>query len=112
MELREWKEAKRKTIVLTSGLEVTVRQLSPLALAELGPIPGVESTAPEDQWKAARSILKAGLFSPKIGEGEGEISLGDLSAEDITEITEAITKIGIRPDPTGASDSSDPTPQS
>ena len=96
MNLQEWKESRRKKITLKSGLEVTVRQLSPVKLGEFGPIPYLEDISAEDQLKVAKSIITAGMYDPKIGEGENELSLYDLSIEDINELVEAVSKIGKR----------------
>jgi len=98
MELKEWKEKKRKKITLKSGLEVQVRQLSPYKLAELGPIPQLEDVSQENQIKSAVRIVQAGVISPVIGEEEDQLSLVDLSMEDINEIVEAVVGIGKRPE--------------
>ena len=98
MNLQEWKKSKKRDITLKSGLEVQVRQLSPFALAELGPIPQLEDVSQDNQISSARRIVQAGLVLPKIGEGEEELSLADLSMEDINEIVEAVVDIGKRPD--------------
>jgi hypothetical protein len=91
MNLSEWIEKNRKTFTLKSGLTVTIRRLSPFAMEDDGSIPGIDSISPNRQSAITRSILKQGLISPKIGEGEGELhDIMDLGVDDVNEIVTAI----------------------
>ena len=90
MNTTEWKDRTRKSFTLKSGLDVTVRRLSPFALSEAGGMPGLETIPSGQQSEITKSILKQGLLSPKIGEGPEDVSLYDLSVEDVNEIVEAI----------------------
>lgn len=98
MDLKTWKEKKRKTFQLKTGLDVTVRELSPFALAELGPIPRLEDASEDNQLLAAKRICQAGVISPKLGTGDNELDLADLSMEDINEIVDAVAGFSKRPD--------------
>lgn len=98
MNIQEWKDSRRKTIELKSGLKVRVRHLSPFAIAELGPIPKLEDTSQENQLLSARRIVEAGMIEPKIGKGDEDLDLADLSMDDINEIVDAVVGIGKRPD--------------
>lgn len=91
MEVKDWKEKVRKVVTLKDGLEVTVRRLSPMVLMEVaGALPGVENVTSERQGDTARRILEAGVISPKIGEGENELSVYDLDQDDFNTVMDAI----------------------
>ncbi len=98
MNAREWKEQNYKRFTLKTGLDVVVKPLSPFRLMELGPIPKIEATDEEGYAQALKRIVQAGLVSPKLGDGEDEISLTDLTIEDANEITEAVMSITKRTD--------------
>lgn len=93
MQVKEWKEKNKKSFVTKSGLPVTVRRLSPFAVMELGGLPSVENIPEDEQYKMTVAIIKAGLVSPKIGDGENDISIYDLSIEDVNEIQSAILSL-------------------
>jgi hypothetical protein len=114
MDLRSWKEGRKKTVTLKSGLEVLVRQLSPIRLGELGPIPYLEQATPESQILTAKAIILAGVISPKIGDGDDELSIYDLAISDINELVETISTLGSRPEslPLAEGGSSTETPPS
>lgn len=90
MNLQEWKAKKKKDFTLSSGLTVTIRRLSPFALMEIGQIPYLEAVGPERWGENAKGIIMAGLIAPKIGEGDDEIRLSDLSYDETNELVEAI----------------------
>jgi hypothetical protein len=94
MNAQEWKGKTRKTLTLKSGLEVTVRRMSPWAISEHGQIPGLDVVEERDQTKVARAILLGGIVSPKFGDGPDEISLLDLDSEDTSTLIDAI--IGVQ----------------
>jgi hypothetical protein len=98
MNVQEWLTKQHKTFTLKTGLDVVVRPLNPFRLMELGPIPKVEATAGEDYLSGLRRIVVAGLVSPKIGTGEGELDIFDLSFEDANEIADAVMGISKRPE--------------
>jgi hypothetical protein len=113
MDVREWKEKTRKSFTLKSGLDVCVRRLSPFALAKLGPIPKLEDIPPDRNLDVAEAIVRAGLLSPKVGDGEGDLAMLDLTLDEINEITEAILNLTRRPDdsPLAPGEESSPVPQ-
>lgn len=96
MNVREWKERNTKTFSLTSGLEVTIRRLPGFAFGESGPLPQLEEVPNADQLKFAKTVVQKALLKPTIGEGEDQISIFDLTMEDINEILDAVMKISGR----------------
>lgn len=98
MNVKEWKERNTKTFTLTSGLEVTIRRLPGFAFGESGPLPQLEEVPTADQMKFAKTVVSKALLKPTIGEGEDQVSIYDLTMEDINEIIEAVMKLSGRPE--------------
>lgn len=98
MNVREWKERHTKTFTLTSGLEVTIRRLPGFAFGDSGPLPQLEEVPTEDQLRFAKTVVQKALLKPEVGDGVDQISLYDLTMEDINEIIEAVMKISGRPE--------------
>jgi len=90
MELQEWLEGKTKTVTTPSGLTVTVRQAGMFAVLKSGPAPGLEVVSEAAKYELSERYLRAGVLSPKIGDGPGELPLEMLSVEDVNFIMDAI----------------------
>lgn len=101
MSLKEFKEKNRKTITTTNGLEVVVRRMPAFALMKFGPIPRLEEAPADKQAQVTERILETAVISPKIGEGEDELSLNDLPWEDLNDILSAITGFEGQPETGG-----------
>jgi len=98
MNVKEWKERNKKTFELKSGLEVTIRRLPGFAFGDSGPLPVLEDVPTADSLKFARTIVTKCLLVPQIGDGEGQVSIFDLTIEDINEIIDGVMKISGRPE--------------
>lgn len=108
MSLKEFKERNRKTFTTVNGLEVTVRRLPAFVLMQYGPIPNLETADPATQADISAKILKAALVSPKLGDGDDELSLHDLPMEDFNEILLSITGFETRTPAGGEADEASP----
>jgi hypothetical protein len=93
MNVSEWKDRYRKTFTLKSGLEVTVRRMTPFALRDLGGAPGLQIIPEDRQLEVTEAIIRAALLSPEVGPGDNQITLKDLSMDDVNELMDAITNL-------------------
>jgi len=89
----EWIGSRRKTVMLPSGIEAEIRVPSTFKLAQLGPLPGIDSVADDSRSIfISRRYIEACLV--RLGDekdpvGRGLMDPDDFSIGDINELVDA-----------------------
>lgn len=92
----DWIKERRTTIMLPSGIEAEVRLPSGFKLAQLGPLPQIESMEEGRSYEVARRYIiscLARLGEEKDPVGRGLMEPDDLPTEDIQMIVDTIVRL-------------------
>jgi len=82
-EFSEWMKDRRRTVELPSGIEIEVRRPSPILLASMGPLPGIEEIGDaKRQAEISRRYVEVCLV--RIGNEKDPIRRGIIEADDFS----------------------------